>query len=88
MLCGGLLVLAAAGCASAPTLEAQAEDHQAAADRYAANRNYAAAAQEQTKADDLRRRANERAYEQTTVTPPIAPPAVPLIPPPLDPTIP
>jgi hypothetical protein len=88
MLCGGLLVLAAGGCASTSTLEARARDHEMSADRYAADRNYAAAAQEQTKADDLRRRANERASQQPTVTPPVAPPAVPMIPPPLDPTIP
>lgn len=88
MLCGGLLVLAAGGCASSSTLEARARDHEVSADRYAANRNYAAAAREQTKADNLRRKANERAWEQTTVTPPVAPPAVPMIPPPLDPTIP
>jgi hypothetical protein len=85
---GGLLALVAGGCASSQSIQQRAAEHQAQADRYASARQYDAAAREQRKADELSRKAAERLYDESTVTPPIAPPAEPAIPPPLDPTMP
>jgi len=85
----GLVALMAGGCATSESLEQRAREHDARADRFASVRDYAAADREQRKAQDLRRRATERPYDRPpTVTPREAPPAGPLLPPPLDPTIP